>query len=372
MNFSEAKNKFMQSTLVENWQERVISFTAQSEEMGELHPEILELAYQKNWFKLFVPEIYGGAGKKLPEILRLEEELAEADGSLGWTITLCAGAAWFAGFLKPELAKEIFADRKVCFAGSGAVGGVAVKTANGYLINGHWKYASGALHATIFTANCVLKNEDGSDVLDNDGNSEIKSFILKKEEVEILAGWSYFGLVATGSHAFEVKNLKVPENRTFKINDTIEVSDEGFDYPFLQLAETTLAVNSLGMVNHFMKLVEAAFFSRSGLKRYRDDQIAFFTAELSNRKAEVQTLKDRFYFLFDESWDQLIHRGEIEKALLEEVSLISRKLAHACRQASDGLFPYGGLEAARKDSTINRVWRDLHTASQHALLTFLK
>jgi len=363
-------NSFMQNTLTPTWQEKVRAFAAQSEEMGALHPEILTLAYQENWFKLFVPAIYGGAGKKLPEILRLEEELAEADGSLGWTVTLCAGAAWFAGFLDNELAKEVFADPRVCFAGSGAVGGTAVKSSNGYLVNGHWKYASGALHATIFTANCLLKNDDGSDVLDVDGNPEIKSFILKKAEVEILAGWSYFGLIATGSHAFEVNNLEVPLNRTFKINDTIEVSDEGFDYPFLQLAETTLAVNSLGMANHFIRLVEDAFFSRSGLKRYQENQITYFTSVLDTCKAEVSDVKIEFYAAFDQSWEQLINTGIIDTNVLLQVSALSRKLAHACRRSADLLFPYCGLEAAKKDSEINRVWRDMHTASQHALLTF--
>ena len=359
----------MQETIT-TWQEKVTAFAALSEEMGKLHPEVLELAYQENWFKLFVPEIYGGANKKLPEILRLEEELAEADGSLGWTITLCAGAGWFAGFLDPELAAEVFADREVCFAGSGAVGGVAFKTETGYRVNGQWNYASGALHATIFTANCTLKTEAGDDILDEGGEPEIKSFILKKEEVNILPGWSYFGLMATGSHAFEVKDLEVPENRTFKINRDISVADSGFDYPFLQLAETTLTVNSLGMANHFIKLVEKSFHSRTGLRRFNEQQVQFFTAELNRCKKEVQTLRTQFYTTFDASWTELIDNGEITEDKLNEVSSISRKLAHACWRAADTLFRYCGLEAAKKESEINRVWRDIHTASQHALLTF--
>ncbi|KLT65999.1 acyl-CoA dehydrogenase family protein [Pedobacter sp. BMA] len=360
----------MQNTITKTWQETVAQFASESEQMGELHPEILELAYQENWFKLFVPEVYGGAGKKLPEILRLEEALAEADGSLGWTVTLCAGAAWFAGFLNPDLAKEVFADRAVCFAGSGAIGGTAIETTNGYLINGHWKYASGALHATIFTANCSLKNTDGTDILDEDGNPKVMSFILKKNEVNILSGWSYFGLIATGSHAFEVSNLEVPLNRTFRINNTIEVADEGFDYPFLQLAETTLAVNSLGMSNHFIRLVEQSFFSRSGLKRYNEEQIRYFENELNRCKSEVKELKKAFYRCFDDSWEQLVSGKSISVSSLDEVSRSSRKLAHACRSACDFLFPFCGLEAARKETEINRVWRDIHTASQHALLTF--
>lgn len=360
----------MNKELVPTWKHVVSEYAGLSEDLGQLHPEILEQAYQENWFKLFVPEIYGGAGKKLPEILRLEEELAEADGSLGWTITLCAGAAWFAGFLCPTLAKEVFAERAVCFAGSGAVGGIAVRTDKGYLINGHWKYASGALHATVFTANCLLKNKEGSDILDQYGNPEVMSFILKKSEVKILAGWSYFGLVATGSHAFEVEDLEVPLNRTFKINNDIKVADEGFDYPFLQLAETTLAVNSLGMAKHFIKLVEDSFFTRSGLKRYSQSQIDFFTSELNRCKNEVEELRVDFYKKFDESWAALLQNQIIDYKILAEVSAVSRKLAHACRRSADTLFPYGGLEAAKKDSEINRVWRDMHTASQHALLTF--
>ena len=359
----------MQETIT-TWQEKVAEYAALSEEMGQLHPEVLELAYQENWFKLFVPEIYGGPNKKLPEILRLEEELAEADGSLGWTITLCAGAGWFAGFLAPELAAEVFADREVCFAGSGAVGGVAVKTETGYRVNGQWNYASGALHATVFTANCTIKTEAGDDILDEDGEPEIKSFILKKEEVNILPGWSYFGLMATGSHAFEVKDLEVPENRTFKINQDISVADSGFDYPFLQLAETTLTVNSLGMANHFIKLVEKSFHSRTGLRRFNEKQVGFFTAELNRCKKEVRTLSAQFYATFDASWMELMNNGKITEDKLNEVSSISRKLAHTCWRATDTLFRYCGLEAAKKESEINRVWRDIHTASQHALLTF--
>ncbi|WP_293297144.1 acyl-CoA dehydrogenase [Pedobacter sp. UBA4863] len=355
--------------LTNPWQEAILKLSAQSEELGELHPDILEIAYREEWFKLYVPVAYGGPGKKLPEILRIEEDLAYVDGSTAWTVTLCSGAGWFAGFLDPVLAKEIFADKKVCFAGSGAVGGTATKTVNGYGINGHWKYASGALHATIFTANCALQDENGNAILDEEGNQVIKSFILKRDEVEIQSGWSYFGLVATGSHAFDVHDVTVPANRSFKINEP-KVADEGFDYPFLQLAETTLAVNSLGMARRFLDLVNDSFFNRSGFKRYTLEQVAFFEDELAKCKTALTTVRENFYKAFDTSWHQLIDEKTIDDNLLKEVSRLSRSLAHQSRQVVDTLYPYAGLEAAKRETELNRVWRDLHTASQHALLTF--
>ncbi len=353
------------------WHTTILSLAAESESLGRLHPDILEIIYEKEWFKLYVPEIYGGPGKNLPEILRLEEELAYLDGSLAWTVTLCSGAAWFAGFLDPHLAVEIFADREVCFAGSGAVGGTARQTSTGYIINGHWKYASGALHATVFTANCLVEDSLGNVVLDSEGNQTIMSFILKKDEVDILPGWSYFGLVATGSHAFEVSEKVVPANRSFKINKKLTTTvDEGFDYPFLQLAETTLAVNSLGMAKRFIDLVEDAFYNRSGFKRYTSVQVAFFEEELTSCKRKLTTVRELFYEAFDVSWQQLVADGLISENRLADVSQLSRTLAHQSRKIVDTLYPYAGLEAAKKETELNRVWRDLHTASQHALLTF--
>ena len=53
---------------------------------------------------------------------------------------------------------------------------------------------------------------------------------------------------------------------------------------------------------------------------------------------------------------------------MQAVQAASLALVATARSAVDGLYPYCGLYAAREDSIINRVWRDFHTASQHALL----
>ena len=148
------------------------------------------------------------------------------------------------------------------------------------------------------------------------------------------------------------------------------MADEGFDYPFLQLAETTLAVNSLGMAKRFLDLVNDSFFHRSGFKRYTPEQVSFFENELTKCKHTLITIREHFYEAFDTSWHQLINDLRIDENVLKEVSRLSRELAHQSRKVVDTLYPYAGLEAAKKETELNRVWRDLHTASQHALLTF--
>ena len=355
----------------DSWIKTIKQHAAQSEKDGKLHPEMLNLIYSQNWFNIYVPKAYGGLEKPLPEILLLEEQIAKADGSTGWTVTLCSGAAWFAAFLDIELAKEIFSNPKACLAGSGAATGTATITPNGYLINGSWKYASGALHATHFTMNCLVQNNDGSPILDDNNEELVLSFILDKKDVNIVPNWPSMGMVASGSHSFAVTNIEVPTSRSFTINGSLKAEAPYLNYPFLQLAEATLAVNFLGMALHFTELVEDLFYTRSGIERFTEDQKAFFEKEFHSQQELLLTNRKQFYTAVNESWDSYIKNDSVPNELLQAVTHSSRTLAHNARKITDTLYPYCGLEAAKTQSELNRVWRDLHTASQHSLLTFM-
>ncbi|MCZ8215673.1 MAG: hypothetical protein O9262_05500, partial [Cyclobacteriaceae bacterium] len=152
-----------------------------AEQLFMLHPAQLDIIYSQRWFKLFVPVEFGGLELSLPEVLKLEEALSWVDGSLGWVVTLCAGAGWFVGFIPHTVAEKIFTNEKLCLAGSGAMNGYADLTENGFVINGSWPYASGAMHATAFTANCLIR-KNNQQVYQTDGTTQVAAFILDSEE----------------------------------------------------------------------------------------------------------------------------------------------------------------------------------------------
>src|SRR5688572_19771047 len=115
-----------------------------AEKNGKLTPGQLQVIYDRRWFNLFVPNKYGGLNLSLPEAIRLEENISYVDGSVGWVVTLCAGAAMFAGYFEEDLARRVFTDQSVCLAGSGKPNGIAKTIEGGFEINGTWPYASGA------------------------------------------------------------------------------------------------------------------------------------------------------------------------------------------------------------------------------------
>ena len=144
---------------------------------GFLLPEQQALVHERGWLKMLAPRAAGGLELPLPQVVRLEEELAATDGSLGWIVTLCAGAGWFAGFLPPALARGIVSTPRLCLAGSGAPTGYADADGDGFVIRGRWDYASGAPMATHFTLNAVLR-EDGDIVRDADGEPAVRAFVV--------------------------------------------------------------------------------------------------------------------------------------------------------------------------------------------------
>jgi len=357
-------------SLINSAAQTILDYAAASEEAGRLHPEIISLIEQERWFKLYLPEAIGGIDIELPAILRLLESIAMTDGSTGWTVTLCSGASWFAGFLEEELRNLVFKSVNTCITGSGAAGGTAIVVPDdGYLINGSWKYASGALHATHFTANCYIKHSDGSAVRDEQGEEIIRSFIFDRTEVTTAPTWSYIGMVATGSHGFEVNNLLVPKNRSFQINSDLKMQTNAGNYPFLQLAETTLAVNFSGMALHFLEVAEPSVLNSDNLKRFPAHHATIIRESFAKQKQVLADARTEFFQIADKSWSDLQHK-KLEESLLQEVSRVSRTLAHVSRRVTDNLFPYCGLDAAKNTTVLNRIWRDMHTASQHSLLTF--
>jgi alkylation response protein AidB-like acyl-CoA dehydrogenase len=351
------------STIIDN---RLVGalryFSAKAEQKGSLHEEQLLIIYQRNWFNLFVPKIYNGLELSLPEALKIEESLAWIDGALGWTVTLCSGANWFAGFIEAEMAKTIFSNDKVCLGGSGKPSGIAKIIDGGYEINGHWSYATGAAHVTVFTANCIIER-DGVALVNEEGTPLIKAFLLLRKEVNIIEDWKYTGMKATSSYSFEVKKLHIPENRSFIIDkDRVVTHSPIYNYPFINFAEATLAVNFSGMAIRFLDL-------------YLEVEHKKEIPEATVKQLEaIQILFDQgrqtFYAAINASWEECMQTNTVSNSLLQSVSESSRALAAHARRLVAELYPYCGLHAAKEGTEINRLWRDFHTASQHPLLLF--
>ncbi|ULQ55937.1 acyl-CoA dehydrogenase family protein [Flavihumibacter rivuli] len=352
--------------------ERIRRYSASAEQMRQLHPEQVAILHQEGWLRMMVPKAYGGLELGFPEVIRLEEALAWVDGSIGWTVTLCSGANWFIGFLPDETAKEFFGDSHVCLAGSGAPTGTAQITGNGYIINGRWKYATGSPIATAFTANCLLE-KDGQPILDANGQQAIRAFVFKQEEVIINDDWSTIGMIATASNSYEVEELEVPETRSFVITpDAARLDGLIFRVPFLPFATATLTANLSGMAIRFLEL--AGQLNEERLAKGQVDEAfgRMVKGSISESNRQITALRKLWYDLIEDYWKFGNTFGIFQEELSDLLAISSRGLANSSRHYVDEIYPLLGLAAANTATEINRVWRNLHTASQHALFASIQ
>ena len=165
-------------------------------------------------------------------------------------------------------------------------------------------------------------------------------------------------MVATGSHGFSVKNLLIPSNRAFIINRRFaHLPQPIYQYPFFALAQITLAVNSSGMAMRFLDICT----SNVGIDKYLPIQ-----KKLPNAYAKLEKQRQTFYKEVALSWAQC-KAQKLSSKTFKKVGKLSKELAHQSLRIVDSLFPLCGMEAANPATEINRVWRNMHTASQHSI-----
>ncbi|MHC5308920.1 acyl-CoA dehydrogenase family protein [Myroides sp. LJL116] len=329
---------------------------------GSLTKVQLDILFKHNLFNMFVPKQYNGLELDFIKALEIQESLAYIDGSLGWTTTLCSGANMFAGYLQPAVCEDIFSNPKVCFGGSGKVGGIAHKIGEEYIVNGQWNIVTGLEHSTIFTANCqiiqdgiVLKNPDGSDLY--------RSFYFFEDEITIHRNWDMIGLKATGSHGFSVKDVQVGENRVFSIVKQASFNTNAiYRFPFFSFARFTLAVNHLGMQQNFLDQAKKYF-----LELPSNPYLELHLSVVDTIESSVKQHREAFYSLARVIWDKVQNDISFTKEDIVKINTLCKDLVYEGRNSLNQVLPYLGLELCRRNSCLQLIYSDLITACQHSL-----
>ncbi len=319
-------------------------------------------------YRLWLPRSLGAPELDLPPALEVFEAASRIDGSFGWAVTIGTGGGLFAGALEPGTAAEIFGPREALIAGSGKPGGTARPVDSGYLAGGRWNFASGAHHATFFTANCILEGERPAD--GGDG-PVIRAVAFPASEVEIIETWDPAGMRGTGSHDFSVESALVPLRRTFDVfGDWPYETGPLYRYPFAAHAEMSFGAVALGIGRHAID----EFLALAGARRslYTDEPLGDrkgARVRLGEAEALVSAARAWFYEVARSSWDTVAGGEPLEGEGAARVSLASIHAAASAARAATLLFEAGGSASLDAGSPLARAWRDVHALAKHAAVS---
>lgn len=343
--------------------------TFETEQLGRLPQEVLNALYEIDALRVMVPKEYGGLEWPLPEIVHFFEDLAQADGNVGWVVNLVAGANMFSGYLDENTARSVFSDAKVCCAGSGAPSGKAVKVSGGYRLTGRWKYASGSAHATHFTANAYLYDRQGVPI-ENERKQKMLSFIFETQYVQIYDTWHTTGLCATSSNEFSVDDIFVPEDQAFSLlTPSKQASGALYRFPFNVLAVLNMAVMPVGMGMHFIDLYNSLLESKKPL----NENVVLKENEIIKQLTKQAippflVAREDMYSTLETIWTRYVNKDDVSLNLLDDLTDRARIAAEKARRMLFLLYPVCGMNMVFPTSHLNKVWRDMSVASQHYLL----
>ncbi|XCF06561.1 acyl-CoA dehydrogenase [Tamlana crocina] len=316
--------------------------------------EILNWISENKLWNIWLPKSHGGLECTLGEGLQKLRKLSKADGSLGWTVTLCSGANFFFGNLKKDVADIIFlnSNEPVCFGGSGGVFGTAEKQGEGYIISGTWKYATGAPHLSHFTLNAKI-TENGQTLKNEDGTDVVRSFVMSREAVEIIPDWNAMGLKATATHSFQVKEKWVHHEYSFLYNEVYHDASI-FKIDFSVFADVTLWVNYIGMADGFFNEAKTV---QPHITLLEDLESAIAAADNALNKYVIQI-------------EETVNSGgDFSGKWVAKIHNDASNSVKALSKAIIELFPMLGIRACNENENINRIFKDYFTATQHRNFT---
>jgi len=342
-----------------------------TEAEGRLSPGLVQALRDAGVFRMWVPTELGGTGVDPLTALTAVEALAAADASAGWCAMIGLTSGALAGLLPEAGSRAVYAsgpDAIVC--GTLAPSGTATITDDGYVVKGHWSFASGSLHSDWFFGGCVLLQE-GEPKLREDGRPETRMVFMPTSKLGIVDNWDVMGLRGTASNDFTATDVLVPEHLALALGGAAWATGALWRIPPLTLVFPPMAAVSLGIaraaIDELVALAADKVPYRSNRRLAERD-----TAQAMVARAEAAARSARA-FVFEavaDIWETVEREEAVSLQQRAMARLAGVNAAHAAADAVDLCYQAGGTTSIHAANPLQRAFRDVHVATQSVVLSY--
>ena len=343
--------------------------SSEIEALGTLPAALVDAIRPTGAFRLCVPDDLGGPGVTVTEGLRVFEEFAYHDGSVGWCVAIGATTSVLASYLPDPHAAALFGDPEAIGGGFVVPRGRAVPVDGGLRVSGRWQWGSGVKHCTTVGGGCLVVGADGRPEPRSDGLAAPFVF-MEPDDVELIDTWDVAGLAGTGSVDFEARDVFVPEGRWVQLDAMAPVRDNVFSrFSFYGLLAGGVAAVAVGIARRSIdELVElAGAKSPQGSARTLAERAAT-QAEVAQAEAKLAAA---WRLLLEAVEDAFRDARAGRPSTVDQRRRIRLAATHATQTAADvaaSMFRTAGGAAVYRTSPIQRCFRDTAVAAQHAMV----
>jgi alkylation response protein AidB-like acyl-CoA dehydrogenase len=324
------------------------------EQDREVPAQLIDRLCALGVFRLTVPRAVGGLEVEPGDLVEVCEELGRADGSVGWCAMIGAATGIALGYLPRNAAAELLAGPRFLIAGVAAPLGRAVPVDGGLRITGRWAFASACRQATWLVGGVL--------VADGTQPPYPRLAVMAPGDLTIHDTWDVAGLRGTGSHDIEAVEVFVPDARVFSLAAAPVQPGPLYAFPPLGLLALGIGAVSLGIAR--AAIADFAELARAKRNPVTGEPIAAKPA-VRAAIAEAESLRAAgLAYLRTEvaaTGADADRRARLRLAVLTATRNAAR--------AVDLAYQAAGGSAVYAASPLQRHFRDVHVATQHAMVS---
>jgi indole-3-acetate monooxygenase len=332
-----------------------------------LVPALLDGLHDAGLFRLILPRVLDGGEVDPVTFVEVVEEIAKTDGSAAWCLCQAGGCAMTAAYLSPEVAHEVFGDRRAVLAWGPGPDARAVAVDGGYRVTGTWSFASGCRHATWLGGHCPVVTPEGQPRRRADGRREERTMLFPAARAELVDVWHVSGLRGTGSDAFTVTDLYVPHAYSVSRDDPAERRQPGplYCFPAGSLYASGFAGVAMGlaraMLDAFVELARDKT-PRGGRRTLRDNHVV--QSQVAQSEARLRSARMFLLASLAEIWGDVGRSGALALEQRMTIRLAATYAIHQARDVADTVYAAAGSSAIFTAGAFERRFRDMHAVTQ--------
>ena len=325
---------------------------------------------ETGFFKLLQPKRFDGFESDPIDFYTAVRDIASACGSTGWVSSVVGVHPWQVALFADEAQQAVWgSDTSTRLSSSYAPTGKAVQAEGGFQLSGKWSFSSGCDHCQWVLLGGLVFDGDNQVV-------DFRTFMVPRENYQIIDVWDMVGLSGTGSNDIVVDDVFIPEAFTLSMGDTgrcfgpgqEQNTSELYKLPFHSIFTNTITTPIIGMamgayaehVEMQQKRTRAAYIGeKASLDPFAAVRIARASSEIDAAWALlVNNIREEQDFVSKGEKIPLSTRLKVRR---DQVLGSQRAL-----DAIDSLFEASGGRALANGTYLQRAWRDAHAGRVHA------
>ena len=317
-------------------------------------------------FKVKLPEALGGLELDLVSQYEIIEAMSYVDAAAGWCLMIGATSIAMLGAFLPEAAlADVFPGGHVPRAAfCAAPTGSASTTYGGFTLSGRWSFASGVRHSAWVGLSALVPSGQPD-------SPQVQVFAVPTSEARLHHNWDTIGMRGTGSCDVSLDAVFVPAVHTLDPYRGEPVRGG----PLYRLGVPAFvayehAAFAIGIARRAIDtIVELAPAKLRGLPPRALVHRESFQRDIGELDLRLRAARALVLDRNREAWRVVTEGSRPDPRLQKEFHCVAAFATDVALDVVTRVYRYAGGAAVYKPNLLERSVRDLHTATQHVVVS---